>query len=428
MKKNRHKFGYLLIILLAAAGNMSAQWNRVVSPSSRVFAFKQIDSKLFAGTEDSGLWYSLNGGAGWQQHATGLYEFNFDVSSFERSGDYLFAGTEGGGVCLSRNKGVDWEPFNSGFQSQGFVSGLIMVGDTLFAAVSYSIGMQPSGVYKTHFQTANWKYYGTGMPVNLGDITSFVKNSNNTFFAGVTLGGIRGSIYVSRDKGYTWCGKNISGASDVYSLAVDGNRVYAGTNNGIYYSEDEGGTWIKLSEELNGFYIDYILFGAGKIFAAADANGVIYSNDNGKKWYSITKNLPIASDYISALFLYQDNLYAAMSAGQGVWSIPLSIAGIDFKDKIPTGAVLYQNYPNPFNPSTKITFNVQEESRLTVKIYNALGAEVERLFEGRKGSGKYSFEWNAVSLPSGVYFCALEGIPSSGGKAFRSMIKMVYIK
>lgn len=89
---------------------------------------------------------------------------------------------------------------------------------------------------------------------------------------------------------------------------------------------------------------------------------------------------------------------------------------------------LYQNYPNPFNPSTKISYSVPVESRLTVKIYNTLGAEIDRLFEGRKSAGKYSVDWNAANLPSGVYFCVADGIPAAGGNAFRSMIKMVYIK
>lgn len=428
MKRIIQKTGYVLIILIIAGTDLFAQWNKVTSPSSRVFAFKQLDNKLFAGTEDSGVWFSLNGGVSWQQQAAGLYEFSFDVSSFESIGNYLFAGIEGGGVCLSRDKGTSWETFNNGFTTQGFVSGLTMVGDTLYAAVSYSIGMQASGVYKTHYQKADWKYYGAGMPVNLGDITSFVKNSNNAFFVGVTLGGSRGSVYVSRDKGNNWKGYNLSGASDVYSLAADGNRVYAGTNNGIYYSDDEGNTWIKLNQALNGFYIDYILIYGGKIFAAADANGIIYSNDFGKNWHNATKNLPVDSDYVSALFLYQENLFASLSGAQGIWSVYLSTVGVDLKNEIPAEAALKQNYPNPFNPETTISYKLNTTGKVSLKIFDVLGREIASLVNEKKSAGLYKINFRGENLSSGVYIYQLRVSQIGGTKEFTDSKKLILQK
>lgn len=407
MKGKLVKYGYVLIILIITVIDLSAQWNKVTSPSSRVFAFKQMDNKLFAGTEYSGIWFSLNGGVSWQQQNTGLYEFRFDVSSFESKGNYLFAGIEGGGVCLSRDKGTSWETFNEGFTTQGFVSGLTMIEDTLYAAVSYSIGMQASGVYKTHYQKADWKYYGSTMPDNLGDITSFVKNLNNTFFVGVALGGSRGSIYISKDKGNNWKGYNLSGAYDVYSLTADGKRVYAGTNNGIYYSDDDGNTWIKLNQDLNGFYIDYMLCYGGKIFAAADTNGIIYSNDFGKNWHNVTKNLPIASDFVSALFFYQDNLFASLSAAQGIWSVSFSTVGVDLENEIPAEAELYLNYPNPFNPETTISYKLNTPGKVSLMIFDVLGREVAELVNDDKSAGWYEVKVDGSKLSSGLYFYQL---------------------
>ena len=77
---------------------------------------------------------------------------------------------------------------------------------------------------------------------------------------------------------------------------------------------------------------------------------------------------------------------------------------IDEINSQPVDFSLYQNYPNPFNPSTKIRYEIPTESKVTIKIYNILGKEVETLFEGQRLPGKYLLEWNAKNYSSGVYF------------------------
>lgn len=68
---------------------------------------------------------------------------------------------------------------------------------------------------------------------------------------------------------------------------------------------------------------------------------------------------------------------------------------------------LMQNYPNPFNPTTKINFSVAEEGKYTLKIINILGQEVETLFDEYINPGNYDIDFNASSIPSGVYIYQL---------------------
>jgi hypothetical protein len=69
---------------------------------------------------------------------------------------------------------------------------------------------------------------------------------------------------------------------------------------------------------------------------------------------------------------------------------------------------LMQNYPNPFNPATKITFSVGTYNYTSLRVYDVLGREVAVIFSGEFPPGAYARQWNASSLPSGVYFYRLQ--------------------
>jgi hypothetical protein len=81
--------------------------------------------------------------------------------------------------------------------------------------------------------------------------------------------------------------------------------------------------------------------------------------------------------------------------------------------RLPSSTRLYQNYPNPFNPSTIIRYAIAEPSNVTVRVYNARGALVRRLFNGKRDPGVYEIPWDARNdegraVASGVYFYRLD--------------------
>jgi len=81
--------------------------------------------------------------------------------------------------------------------------------------------------------------------------------------------------------------------------------------------------------------------------------------------------------------------------------------GISHQTTNPREFQLNQNYPNPFNSRTTISFAVQNESELTLDIYNIIGEKVANLFKGRRQPGNYKIIWDAHDVSSGVYYVVL---------------------
>ena len=73
----------------------------------------------------------------------------------------------------------------------------------------------------------------------------------------------------------------------------------------------------------------------------------------------------------------------------------------------PETFTLEQNYPNPFNPTTTIRFGIPSTSGgsiVSMKVYDRLGRLVVTLMDEQKESGRYSLQWNASGIASGLYF------------------------
>ena len=92
-------------------------------------------------------------------------------------------------------------------------------------------------------------------------------------------------------------------------------------------------------------------------------------------------------------------------------------------EKLPVKYELKQNYPNPFNPLTNISYSIPVSGFVTVKIYDLLGKEIQTLVHEFQQAGNYSFNFDANTLTSGIYFYELRV-----GKDFAETRKMLFLK
>jgi len=86
-----------------------------------------------------------------------------------------------------------------------------------------------------------------------------------------------------------------------------------------------------------------------------------------------------------------------------------------------TNYKLDQNFPNPFNPSTSIKFAIPESGHISLKVYDATGMEVAELISNYYSAGNYIVNFDASSLPSGVYIYKLE----AGNKIFTKKLMLI---
>ena len=80
---------------------------------------------------------------------------------------------------------------------------------------------------------------------------------------------------------------------------------------------------------------------------------------------------------------------------------------------VPKKFTLYQNYPNPFNAYTSIRYDLPEDSRVSMKIFNILGQRVVTLVHERQSAGNYIVSWDGTNsmgseVSSGIYFIRME--------------------
>ncbi|MCZ6674181.1 MAG: T9SS type A sorting domain-containing protein, partial [Verrucomicrobia bacterium] len=88
-----------------------------------------------------------------------------------------------------------------------------------------------------------------------------------------------------------------------------------------------------------------------------------------------------------------------------------SVAATGF---IPKRFALHQNYPNPFNPATTLRFDLPDDSKVNIEIFNIIGQRVRHLLRGQDMlAGQHSLRWNGRDdggkpLSTGVYVVRLK--------------------
>jgi hypothetical protein len=114
-----------------------------------------------------------------------------------------------------------------------------------------------------------------------------------------------------------------------------------------------------------------------------------------------------------------------MMARLGGWTPATSVGDDDSGDgAVPAAPYAGFNlscYPNPFNPSTTIAFSLAQPTNARLAIYDASGAPIRTLIDGRLDGGVQRVQWNGLNdsgnpVASGVYFCRISADKETSAK------------
>jgi photosystem II stability/assembly factor-like uncharacterized protein len=394
------------------------------------------DDNFYLGNLYSGFFRSTDTGDFWFPVAPyfgGSHRFTFLADN-----NQLFLGTTiefafWGMLLRSTDQGESWDYFHEGiplihpdFPWIQVVMGMdVNSGGDLFTALN------TSGIYRRLVTDDRWHFVNADMPDT--NAFSVCVNSNDIIFAGFR----DGCIYKSFDNGEKWV-KSLSGFQDytVEFLKSAGNYVFTILHNWNYpyqdssiglYSYDNGDNWLSLNVSGLGSRVNSIDFYSGDvIIAGTDTNGVFLSSDFGSNW--ISANSGLSDNNIKGVIIYPDGLLFCGTENEGIFVADLNPTNVDDIKNTSMMFSVFQNYPNPFNSSSIIRFSVPQTSQVIIKVFDILGNEIETLINEKLPVGTFEVEFNAIDLPSGIYFYRLQVFAPGHVGSFVETKKMVLLR
>lgn len=112
-----------------------------------------------------------------------------------------------------------------------------------------------------------------------------------------------------------WVSKNVPYGGAIYSLAVKGANLFAGTDTGsILVSTDDGDSWTPASGDLGNNMVYALVVSDTDLFAAIGGQGVFRSSDDGSTWAPV--NTGLTTGWIFSLGVSGTNILAGGEGGR----------------------------------------------------------------------------------------------------------------
>jgi photosystem II stability/assembly factor-like uncharacterized protein len=261
---------------------------------------------IFASTVDNAWVYRLmrsaNNGDTWSAVAVPGASTSDRFGSFYFNGSTVFAAQTGGFVFRSLNDGVSWQAVSYlPAMPNARSSGSTLRAGTSLDGNGSTVFIASGGVFRSLNNGTSWQRIQQGLPLtNPSDPTTLAFTAQDIAVSGTTVflcasqmvfsdNSLIGSLWRSLDNGDSWSRMSLPTGVQVYSVAANGafvvlvdyqGRVYRSTNNGASFQQVyQFGSVVRST----------LFYAQGTLFAGTD-QGVAYSSDNGATWLGIASS------------------------------------------------------------------------------------------------------------------------------------------
>lgn len=381
-------------------------------------------NKLYGGCQDNNKQTSTDNGAVWIQRTTG--DGGYTIVDPENT-NYVYGQYVNGSIQRSANFGVSFTNITPSGSSGGlFYNPYEMAPGDPNTVVFGRADVWKTTNIKTASSSSGWTQIA-GTSVISGSISAIGISKTN--IDKIYLGTSNGKIFVTANNGTNWISQ--TGFPYVSDFVVDFNNddicyaTFTGftADRHVYKTTNGGVNWFSITGNLPNIPVNSLAIRQTPprmIFAGTDL-GVYKSTDEGTSWVSFNSGFPNV-EINDLKYKEGPKILLAASYGRGCFKFDVSgLVNISEENTEPSEFRLHQNYPNPFNPSTTIKFEIPEKEFVTLKIFDALGNEIESAFNRQLTSGSYEYNFNAGRLSSGVYFYKL----IAGNKAYSKSMLLI---
>ena len=421
----------------AGGTSMNAVQNLAVFPSAPITVMgKRPDGTLFANNQpnsgiDNGSFYrSDDDGASWHLPVPSpglrwVTDLQFYDDQYGVLGSY-------GDIRYTTDGGDSWNvsALPEGYNLANFA---LPATDRFFAGTYASWPNSGGNLYKSADHGETWQAVGGGLPFNLLYISHVSFATADVGYLTCMINNLP-EIYKTTDGGENWIMINQSGITGFISDMVwlDENTGIAAVPNsdpyGIYRTTNGGLDWSRVSEVPGR----NLTSGPDHNIAAVDTYDTFFqeSTDDGLSWVSYTPPFSSAiagnPGYVYAVQATEKGYIIGGTGNRLIVAERIVATGIEEDNGSSLSGMAHQNLsliPNPVNDHADIRLILEQDSYITLSLFDAQGRLVHVFRQQFMPKGIHLVPFDAGKLKhapgSGIYFVTLQT-----GNSFNS-VKMI---
>lgn len=297
-----------IILCLFFHGYIISQWKPTKGPyGGNIRAFHEFNQRLYAGT-DNGLFVSSDQAESWSFINIG---FQASITSLADMNGRLFAGTDGSGILCSSDNGSSWQRLSSGLSTYYRFCGYCITGFSVAGNVIYTA--TGDGLYMLQNNDTSWTFVANGQ------FDTFEGDGIHMIYSQTVRYG-PGSMCKITNDGASFHATSFPGPLSydrdlATSLSISSSGLYAVSHNDLLFSADDGNSWASIYNDSAAARPVMVKAIGDKVYLATAGNGLLVSTTGTNAW----TNAGLPQRMINTIYRSGDHLFAGTDHSRGVY-------------------------------------------------------------------------------------------------------------